>query len=125
MILSPGLKFTSKITVTESLTAEKMDSGDMPVLATPALVALMENAAMMAVAPALQEGQTTVGTAVSTSHLKASAVGAGVRAEAELTAVEGRKLTFKVSAWEGDALLGEGEHTRFVVDRERFLAKLV
>lgn len=124
MILQPGLKFESTATVTSALTAEQLGSGDMPVLATPALVALMENAAMRAVAAALGEGQTTVGTAISTSHLKASAVGAVVRAEALLTAVEGRQLTFEVSAWQGDVLLGQGVHTRFVVDRERFLAKL-
>ena len=124
MTLQPGLKFESTATVTPALTAEQLGSGDMPVLATPALVALLENAAMRAVAPALEEGQTTVGTAVSTSHLKASAVGAVVRAVAVLKAVEGRCLNFEVSAWEGETLLGQGVHTRFVVDRERFLAKL-
>ena len=124
MILQIGTTAESRITVTEQLTAEKMGSGDMPVLATPALVALMENAAMRAVAPALESGQTTVGTAVETSHLKASAIGAEVRAVAELTAVDGRRLSFRISAYEGETLLAEGAHTRFIVDRNKFLAKL-
>jgi predicted thioesterase len=88
------------------------------------MVALMENAAMLAVAPALEPGQTTVGTMVSTSHLRASKVGANVCAVAELTAIDGRKLTFKIAAYEGETLIGEGEHIRFIVDRERFLSKL-
>lgn len=110
--------------VTNELTAKHLGSGDMEVLATPAMIALMENAAMRAVTQSLDEGQTTVGVEISTSHLKASKLGAEVRAVAELTEVEGRRLTFRVAAYEGEVLLGEGVHTRFVVDRERFLAKL-
>ena len=92
--------------------------------ATPALVALMEHAAMLCVAPHLPEGSTTVGSLIHTSHLKPSALGTSVEATAELTEVDGRKLTFHVSAHEGDKLVGEGTHVRFIVDRERFLAKL-
>lgn len=123
-MLKEGLKHQSIMSVTAGNTAEFIGSGDMAVLATPAMVALMENAAMLAVAPALEPGQTTVGTQVSTSHLRATKVGANVYAEAELTAIEGRKLTFKIAAYEGETLIGEGEHTRFIVDRERFLSKL-
>lgn len=122
--LKTGLTATSTLTVSASNTAMSAGSGDMAVLATPWLVALMENAAMRAVAPCLEPGLTTVGTAVSVSHIKASAVGAEVCAEAVLTAVEGRKLTFSVSASEQGVTVGQGTHTRFIVDRERFLAKL-
>ena len=110
--------------VTESSTAEYIGSGDMPVLATPALAALMENAAMLAVAAELPEGSTTVGTRLELSHVKASAVGAEVTAEAVLTAVDGRRLTFRIEAREGDTLVGECIHERFVVDRKRFLEKI-
>ena len=110
--------------VMESNTAEFIGSGDMAVLATPAMVALMENAAMLAVATKLDEGDTTVGSMISTSHLKPSKIGAHILAEAELTAIEGRKLTFKVRAYDGETLIGEGDHIRFVVNREKFLSKL-
>lgn len=123
-MLKEGLKHQSMMSITAGNTAEFIGSGDMAVLATPAMVALMENAAMLAVAPELEVGQTTVGTAISTSHVRASKVGASIYAVAELTEVDGRKLSFKIAAYEGDNLIGEGEHTRFIVDRERFLSKL-
>ena len=114
----------SELTVTEAVTAEKMGSGDMPVLATPAMMALMENAAMLAVANHLPEGSTTVGGHISSSHLRPSKIGDMVRAEAEVTKVDGRKIEFKVAAYSGNVVLGEGTHLRFVVDREKFLSKL-
>lgn len=119
-----GLKHSTVMTVTEGNTADYIGSGDMAVLATPAMVALMENAAMLAVALKLEEGETTVGSMISTSHLKPSKVGATILAEAELIAVEGRKLTFTVKAFDGETLIGEGEHVRFIVNREKFLSKL-
>lgn len=119
-----GLTFTSTTVVDNTNTAVALGSGDMEVFATPAMVALMENAAMNAVAPHLEAGQTTVGTEISTTHIKASALGATITATATLTAIEGRKLTFAVTAHDGDNIIGEGTHTRFIVDRERFLAKL-
>ena len=112
------------LTVTPALTAAAMGSGDLNVLATPALVALMEKAAMTAAARNLPPSDTTVGAYISTSHLKPTAVGHTVRARATITAVENRKITFHVAAYEGDELVGEGEHVRYVVDRERFLSKL-
>ncbi len=124
MLFQEGLSAESRITVTEDLTAAAMGSGDMAVLATPAMVALMENASMKAVAEALDEGQTTVGTAISTSHLRPSAIGSEVRAIATLTQISGRALEFTVTAYDGDNIIGEGKHTRFIVDKERFLAKL-
>ena len=119
-----GLSYTSTVVVDNSNTAAALGSGDMDVFATPAMVALMENAAMNAVAPHLEQGQTTVGTQITTNHIKASALGATISATATLTAVDGRSLTFTIVASEGDKTIGEGTHTRFIVDRERFLAKL-
>lgn len=119
-----GLKHTSEITVTEAVTAIKMGSGDMPVLATPAMMALMENAAMLAVASELPEGSTTVGGHIESSHLKPSNIGDKVSATAEVIKVDGKKIEFKVSAYSGDTLLGEGTHLRFIVDKERFMSKL-
>ena len=104
--------------------ASTMGSGDMPVFATPAMVALMENAAMNAVAAELEEDCSTVGVEMSVSHVKASAAGAEITASAELVEVDGRKLTFAVKAWDAKGMIGEGRHVRFVVDRSRFMAKL-
>ena len=119
-----GLKHTSELTVTDAVTAVNVGSGDMPVLATPMMMALMENAAMLAVRDELPEGQTTVGGHIESSHLKPSKVGDVVRAEAEVTKVNGRKIEFKVAAYSGDTVLGEGTHLRFIVDREKFMSRL-
>ena len=123
-MLEVGLKHTSELIVNDALTAIQMGSGDMPVLATPAMMALMENAAMLAVIDELPEGCTTVGGHIESSHLKPSKIGDKVSATAEVTKVDGKKIEFKVSAYSGENLLGEGTHLRFVVDRERFIAKL-
>ncbi len=123
-MLQVGLKHTSTLVVTDDVTAVKIGSGDMAVLATPAMMALMENAAMLAVADELPEGCTTVGGHIASSHLKPSKVGDTVTATAEVVKVDGKKIEFKVSACSGDVLIGEGSHLRFVVDRERFLSKL-
>jgi len=122
--LTVGLAHTATLIVTEQHTAERMGSGDMPVLATPALAALMENAAMTAVAQALDDGDTTVGSQLSLSHLRPSAIGASISATATLTAIDGRRLTFSIAAHESDTLIGEATHTRYVVTRDRFLSKL-
>ena len=119
-----GLKHTSYLTVTDAVTAIAMGSGDMPVLATPAMMALMENAAMLAIAEALPEGCTSVGGHIESSHLRPSKIGETVTAIAEVTKVDGKKVEFKVAAYSGDTLLGEGKHLRFVVDKERFMSKL-
>lgn len=123
-MLETGLKHTSTITVDGTNTAIALGSGDMPVLATPAMMALMENAAMLAVAAELPEGSTTVGGHIESSHLKPSPIGAEVSATATLQKVDGRKLYFSVTAQQGDTTIGEGTHLRFIVDRERFLSKL-
>lgn len=106
------------------MTAQALGSGDMEVLATPAMVALMENAAMLAVAPALPEGSTTVGSMIETSHLRPTGPGKAVRATATLVEVDGRRLTFDVRAEDEAGTIGQGRHVRYVVDRARFLSKL-
>lgn len=123
-MLQEGLKHTSQLTVTEAVTAIEMGSGDMPVLATPAMMALMENAAMLAVADRLPEGCTTVGGHITSSHLKPSKLGETVTATATVTRVEGKKIEFKIVAHCGDVLLGEGTHLRFIVDRNKFMSRL-
>ena len=125
IMIEIGLKQISELTVTDAVTAVKIGSGDMPVLATPMMMALMENAAMLAVRDALPEGCTTVGGHIESSHLKPSKVGDVVRAEAEVTKVDGKKIVFKVSAYSGDTLLGEGTHLRFIVDRDKFMSKVL
>lgn len=123
-MLEKGLKATATVVVDATNTARTMGSGDLEVFATPSMVALMENAAMTAVAAALPEGSTTVGSEMNCSHIKPSKLGAKITATAVLTAVEGRKLTFTVGATDEQGIIGEGVHIRFVVDRERFMAKL-
>ena len=120
-----GLTHTSTLEVTDEKTAVSLGSGDMPVLATPAMLALMENAAMLAVAGELPQGSTTVGGHISSSHLMPTPKGATVTATATLTQADGRKLTFRVEAHDqAGNLLGAGTHLRFVVDRERFMSRL-
>lgn len=123
-MVEKGLKSESRTVVSAENVAATMGSGDMQVFATPAMVALMENAAMNAVAGVLEPGASTVGVEMSVSHVKASPVGAEVTASAVLTEVDGRKLTFEVRAWDDKGTIGEGRHVRFIVDRGRFLAKL-
>lgn len=123
-MLQEGLTHTSQLTVNEAVTAVAMGSGDMSVLATPAMMALMENAAMLAVAGHLPEGCTTVGGHITSSHLKPSRLGDTITATATVTRVDGKKIEFTVKAHCGDTLLGEGTHLRFVVDREKFLSRL-
>ena len=123
-MIKEGLEFVSKTVVTDGNTARALGSGDMDVFATPAMVALMENAAMNAVAAVLPEGSTTVGSEINTTHVKPSPLGAEVSARAVLVAVEGRKLTFEVEAADNAGTIGKGTHVRFVVDKERFMAKL-
>lgn len=118
------LTYTSKTKVTSGNTALALGSGDMEVFATPALVALMENAAMNAVKDRLPEGSTTVGAFIETTHVKPSALGEEVSATAVLENVEGRKLTFKVTASDTKGMVGEATHIRYIVDRERFMSKL-
>ena len=123
-MLKEGLSHTSSTEVVLENCAVTAGSGDLEVFATPAMVARMENAAMKAVAAALPDGSTTVGAEMNVTHIKPSGIGSQVSATAVLTAVEGRKLTFTVGASDEDGMIGEGVHIRYVVDRERFMAKI-
>lgn len=122
--MEKGLTYTSTLVVSKDHVAAVMGSGDLHVFATPAMVALMENAAMMAVAEHLPEGSTTVGAMMNTSHVKPSPVDESIRATAVLTDVEGRKLTFSVKAEDSKGVIGEAIHVRYIVDREKFMSKL-
>ncbi len=123
-MLEKGLSAQSKTTVDCGNVAATMGSGDLQVFATPAMVALMENAAMTAVAGHLPEGSTTVGAEMNVTHIKPSGIGAEIVASAVLTEVDGRKLTFNVGARDGESVIGEGIHVRFIVDREKFMSKV-
>lgn len=122
--METGLTFTASVTISEANTAATLGSGDLQVFATPAMVALMENAAMRAVAPQLGEDDTTVGALMNTTHIKPSALGDTVRATATLKEVDGRKLTFDVKAEDSKGLIGEGTHVRYIVNRQKFMSKL-
>ncbi|MGE5136722.1 MAG: thioesterase family protein [Gemmatimonadota bacterium] len=134
--LAPGLSASVRAVVTDADTAELAGSGDVPVLATPRLLALAEAATVAAVAPYLAPGTTSVGTLVSLEHRRASPVGAEVEVEAELTEVAGRRLVFsfiardirlaRLAAPDGGerAVVGAGTVERVMVDRGTFLARL-
>lgn len=123
-MLHLGLTHISVLIVEEQHTAAAIGSGDMQVLATPIMLALMENAALLAVDQDIPAEQATVGGYIKSTHLKPSPVGAEITATAELVEMDGRKLTFHVVAMQGETVIGEGEHIRYIVDRDRFLSKL-
>ena len=123
-MLQIGLSHVSTAVVDNSNTARIYGSGGLDVFATPAMIGLMENAAMTAVENELPEGSSTVGAHISTSHVKPSKLGTTIKATAVLEEIDGRKLTFKVSASDDDGLIGEGTHIRYIVDIERFMSKI-
>jgi fluoroacetyl-CoA thioesterase len=123
MTLTPGLRSETLIMVERSDTAEKIGSGDVPVLATPRLLALAEQVTMQAVRDHLAEGETSVGTRVELEHLAASPQGTHVQISAELTEVNGRRLVFTFEARDKHELVGRGTIERVVVDRAKFLAR--
>jgi len=118
-----GLAATVELTVKEGDTAEALRSGDVPMLATPRIVALAEEASVQAVRDELDGGDTTVGVRVQLDHLLAVPVGRSVRAEAKLESIEGRRLTFVVSINCEQGLVAAGKVTRVIVHRDRFIAK--
>lgn len=122
--LIPGLSAELEHTVTDADTASSWGSGGLPVFSTPALVGLMESAAVSALTGHMAPGQSTVGGHIDVRHLAATPVGMQVRAKAELTAIDGRKLVFKVQAWDEVELIGEADHDRFVIDEAKFMAKV-
>lgn len=122
--LTPGLKAETEITVSEADTAVRWGSGLVPVYSTPALVGQMENTAVVALAGHLPAGQTTVGGRIDIRHLAPTPVGMKVRAVAELTGVEGRKLVFRIEAWDEVEKVGDALHERFVIDEAKFMARV-
>lgn len=123
MPLSPGLHGSAKLVVAHEDTAVALRSGEVEVLGTPRVIALVEEAAMAAVSDQLPQGQTTVGMRVQVDHLAPTNVGSSVAAEATLERVEGRRLTFTVSVSDQCGLVAAGKVTRVIVETERFLDK--
>lgn len=124
MALQTGMTGESTTTVVHENTAAAVGAGGVEVFGTPMMIALMENAAWRAVADALDEGYVTVGTLVNVTHLAATPLGQRVRATAELIEIDGRRLAFKVEAYDERQKIGEGRHERFIVNLERFLQRL-
>lgn len=122
--LLTGLIAEVETTVSETDTAIQLGSGSVPVYATPALVALMEKAAVRALDGHLPPGQTSVGIRIDLRHLAATPVGMQIFARAELTEVQGRKLSFRIQAWDKVEQVGEASHTRFLVNEGAFMAKV-
>ncbi len=125
--IAPGLVGQAQMVVREENTARHLGSGDVAVLATPEMIRLMERASVAAVDHLLPEGQRTVGVHVDVRHLAATPLGMRVTARAELVAVEGRRLTFRVEAFDEVEKVGEGQHRRVIIElgkfRERVEAK--
>ena len=121
--METGITNTVTLTVTDKDTAKAHGSGTLDVFATPAMIALMENTAMTSVAPCLAEDEATVGTELNVKHLSATPIGCEVTCQSELTEIDGRKLTFRVTASDSKGVIGEGTHTRFIIKVEKFLAK--
>lgn len=121
--LKIGMKHTVSEKVTEKNTALAMGSGSLPVYATPAMTCLMEKAAAELAEAHLPEGWTSVGISLDVRHNAPTPLGMEVRAEARITALDGRKITFEVHAFAGREEIGAGTHRRFAVEKDRFMAK--
>ena len=121
MEITVGMKGMVDTVAEREDTAREVGSGDLLVYATPCMVALMEGAACEAIACAMSDTQTTVGTALNIEHISATPVGLEVRAEAEVTAVEGKVITFRVTAFDEAGEIGRGTHTRVIVNTQKFL----
>lgn len=119
-----GLAATTTVVVDDRLLATAMGSGNVAVLATPAMVALMEAAAVDALEPVLSAGQSSVGIALDIRHLAATPPGRQVRARAEVIEVQGKKVTFQVQAWDESELIGAGTHSRYVIEVARFVERV-
>lgn len=119
-----GLVGEKSVVVGPELTASHLGSGDSEVFSTPSLIALMENAAMRAIDPLLPAGKASVGTAVAIRHLAATPVGMQVTARAEVIEVDRRRVEFRVEARDEVEVIGEGTHTRFIIDKGSFLEKV-
>ena len=118
-----GAKFKVTIKVEEKDTAMAHGSGTLAVLATPRMIALMEESAYKCIDKYLEEGQSSVGTYLDVKHLSATPVGMKVYAESEITEIDGRRVVFSVKAFDEKGIIGEGKHERFIVLSEKFIAK--
>ena len=123
-MLEKGTTFTLKKIVAPTETAKNYASGALDVFATPAMIGFMENTCFHLTEKELAEGETTVGISVNIRHLKATNVGEEVVCTAILTDIDGKKLTFDVKVTEGDVVVGEGTHERFIVNAQKFMDKL-
>lgn len=123
MSIEVGIKGRAETVVVQENTAAAVGSGLVPVFATPYMIALMENAAVNALTPYMEENQGSVGTHLDVSHDAATPIGMKVWAEAEVTAVDGKALTFSVTAYDEAGVIGKGTHNRFIITVDRFLAK--
>lgn len=122
--LKIGMSAEASEFVTEQLTAASVKSGLVSAYATPAMIALMENASVIAIQKFLTKGLTSVGAETNVKHLAPTPVGVRVRARAEVIAIDGRRITFQVEAWDHQEKIGEGTHVRVIVDAARFKAKV-
>ncbi|MCZ4694658.1 dihydrolipoamide acyltransferase [Ancylomarina euxinus] len=123
MSLDKGLSFTQEITVEENNTAIAHGSGKLPVFATPAMVAFMENTAVKCIENNLDKALDTVGIQIDTKHIKATKVGKKVTCTAKLTEVDGKKLTFEIEAADEDGPIGSSLHKRYVIDPIKFMER--
>ena len=123
MEITVGMKGEASTLVEREDTAAEVGSGSLLVYATPCMVALMEGAACEAIADCLSDSQTTVGTMLNIEHISATPVGLEVRAEAEVTAIEGKVITFNVTAYDEAGEIGRGTHKRVIVNSQKFLEK--
>lgn len=119
-----GMRGSAAVVVGDAHTAARLGSGRAPVFATPAMIALMEAAAVACADDSLKAGEETLGVHLDVEHIAPSPVGAEITATAELTAIDGRRLFFRVEARDGEQVIGRGTHTRVIVDSARFRAKL-
>ena len=122
-MLELGIKGRQETVVTQDMLASNVGSGLVKVFATAMMIALIEKAAVLSIEPYLDEGQGSVGTQVNVSHCSATPLGMKVHAETELIAIDRRKLTFKVAAYDERGLIGEGLHERFIIDMQKFQSK--
>lgn len=121
--LQLGMKSEKSEQVTANNTAIRYGSGGVAVYATPAMIGLMEGTCLAAVDPHLPAGLATVGTQINVSHLAATPVGMMVRARAELTEIAGKKLSFRIEAYDEKEKIGEGTHQRYIIDINKFLQR--
>jgi Predicted thioesterase len=122
-MVETGIKGRQGTTVTTANVATNVGSGRVQVFATPMMIALIEKAAALSIEPVLEPGQSSVGTHIDVSHCSATPLGKQVWAETEVIAVDRRKVTFSVKAFDDKGLIGEGTHERFIIDIDKFISK--